>query len=132
LQEAKAAIREAIRRGGVFSDILVAEGGRLNVPQSKDTTDITTKIRQFAEGTLDEAGLVDYLTEKVRYKPTDSSPHPRGTAEWYQWHEQGRQYVPGSFDEVRAARDSGLLPSEVYKKIAGILWKRSVPIGEDD
>ncbi len=127
LQEAKAAIREAIRRNPALASMLRVEGGRLTVPEQAQTTEITTKIQQFKSGQIDKSALVKFLTEDVDYKPTEKCPHDRGTPQWYRWHEEGRPYVPGSFDEVRLARNAGVLPLSVYKEISQILWKGSEP-----
>ena len=85
------------------------------------TTEVTTRIRAFTQGRSTEEDLVRYLTNEVCYAPTDACPHGRGTSEWYRWHEEGRPYTPGSFEEVTMAWHTGLLPWDTYLKISEAL-----------
>lgn len=84
---------------------------------AKQTTNITDRIRAFTDGKVSEAELIKYLTKDIRYANTVECPYKTNTPEWYRWHDEGRPYTPGSFEEVTLAYDTGLLNTATYEKI---------------
>lgn len=111
-----AAAAALVRR--VLSSILRAEGSdsmkRFASMKPKGTA-ITEQIVSYSEGNLDLDALVEFLVN-YDYAPSTVCPFERGTPEWWQWHED-RGDEPGTYDEVTAARDYGLLSWEDFEKI---------------
>lgn len=87
------------------------------------TTEITDEIRKLHEGQITEDALVDFLLNYT-YASAETCPYDVGTAEWYEWHEDGT-YQPGTFDEVTLARDVGLLSWEAFNRVHDAMVERA-------
>ena len=89
-----------------------------------DETEISVKIRGHKAGKISDDELIQYLTHDVKYKPANVNPYEPGTGAWFLWSEGGKPFVPGSFQEVVNARDTGLLSPAVFNKVMSIFHSR--------
>ena len=90
----------------------------------RETTEITTRIRDHQLGKITDAELVEYLTNEVKYKPAATNPYKAGSAEWFNWSDGAKPDVPGSWGEVVYAYDTGLLSKAVFDKVMATFHSR--------
>lgn len=90
------------------------------------TTEITDKIKDFNAGRLTRAQLIKFLTEDVRYVQPPGHDSIHGTPERYLDASDPGPYVPGSYDEVQHASQTGLLDRDVFHEINRILYEGGV------
>ena len=89
----------------------------MSTDPTHETTAISARIQDHNDGKITDDELAEYLTNEVKYKPGAINPFDVGTADWYNWSEGGKPYVPGSFGEVTKARDTGLLSPDVFDRV---------------